>query len=143
MISPISRYLPIETEFNDEKFDTLKVVIKEKERILKRCRRGDIEQSLWTTEQLVYLRKMMDFNQNIRNNPGPKTVLRVTTADGVSEPHFYGPELGIENALWGYKKVEKVEVIENPNGYKFEWIEELLGVHNEAKKEHEEDQVGA
>ena len=61
MISPTSKYVPIETKLLPYQVEGLKKVIADKTKELKKCRRGDFEMSLWLSEQLLYLREMLAY----------------------------------------------------------------------------------
>jgi hypothetical protein len=63
-ISPTSRYIPIETEINQEQWDALDGMIEAKRQEVKACRYDDPESALWFMEQLEYFRAMKEYHKH-------------------------------------------------------------------------------
>ena len=73
MISPTSKYIPIEIKLLPYQVEGLKKTIEEKTKELKKCRRGDWGLSLWLMEELEYLRKMLDYQDEPVTKASGKT----------------------------------------------------------------------
>jgi hypothetical protein len=75
MVSPTSRFIPINTKLKREHWETLRdVSIPTREKELKSLRYGDAEASLWLMEQISYLKEMLKYNNQFHLDSAGKTL---------------------------------------------------------------------